>query len=103
MTTTAAQGQLRVDGDRRAVRFERRYEATPAEVWSALTEPERLARWLADAELDLRVGGQYVLRFAAEEVVPRLRQTDCEITQILRALDGGFIEAGPSGSPLRRS
>ncbi|MCV7150984.1 cobaltochelatase subunit CobN [Mycolicibacterium pyrenivorans] len=42
-----------------------------------------------------------VLRFAAEEVVPRLRQTDCEITQILRALDGGFIAAGPSGSPLR--
>ncbi|MCH9733031.1 MAG: cobaltochelatase subunit CobN [Actinomycetia bacterium] len=42
-----------------------------------------------------------VLRFAAEEVVPRLRQTQCEITQILRALDGGFIAAGPSGSPLR--
>ena len=42
-----------------------------------------------------------VLRFAADEVVPRLRQTDGEITQILRALDGGFIAAGPSGSPLR--
>ncbi|WP_370330089.1 cobaltochelatase subunit CobN [Mycolicibacterium hippocampi] len=42
-----------------------------------------------------------VLRFAAEEVVPRLRQTDGEITQILRALEGRFIEAGPSGSPLR--
>ena len=42
-----------------------------------------------------------VLRFAADEVVPRLRQTDSEITQILRALDGGFIAAGPSGSPLR--
>jgi cobaltochelatase CobN len=42
-----------------------------------------------------------VLRFAAEEVVPRLRQTDCELEQILRALDGGFIAAGPSGSPLR--
>jgi len=42
-----------------------------------------------------------VLRFAADEVVPRLRQTDCEISQILRALEGGFIAAGPSGSPLR--
>ncbi|MDT5398775.1 MAG: cobaltochelatase CobN [Mycobacterium sp.] len=42
-----------------------------------------------------------VLRFAADEVVPRLRQTDCEISQILRALDGRFIAAGPSGSPLR--
>ncbi len=42
-----------------------------------------------------------VLRFAAREVVPRLRQTDREISQVLHALDGGFIEAGPSGSPLR--
>ena len=42
-----------------------------------------------------------VLRFAATEVVPRLRQTDREIDQILHALDGGFIPAGPSGSPLR--
>ncbi|MCV7134730.1 cobaltochelatase subunit CobN [Mycobacterium hodleri] len=42
-----------------------------------------------------------VLRFAATEVVPRLRQTNGEISQILHALDGGFIPAGPSGSPLR--
>jgi cobaltochelatase CobN len=42
-----------------------------------------------------------VLRFAATEVVPRLRETDREISQILHALDGGFIPAGPSGSPLR--
>jgi uncharacterized protein YndB with AHSA1/START domain len=67
MTTTADQGQLRVDGDRRGVRFERRYEATPAGVWSALTEPERLSRWLAEADLDLRVGGKYILRFMGED------------------------------------
>jgi len=42
-----------------------------------------------------------VLRFAATEVVPRLQGTADEIDQILRALDGGFIAAGPSGSPLR--
>jgi cobaltochelatase CobN len=42
-----------------------------------------------------------ILRFAATEVVPRLAGTDAEIDQILRALDGRFIEAGPSGSPLR--
>ncbi|GAB3000598.1 cobaltochelatase subunit CobN [Mycobacterium bourgelatii] len=42
-----------------------------------------------------------VLRFAATEVVPRLAGTDAEIDQILRALDGHFIPAGPSGSPLR--
>ena len=42
-----------------------------------------------------------ILRFAATEVVPRLAGTTEEIPQILRALDGGFIAAGPSGSPLR--
>ncbi len=42
-----------------------------------------------------------ILRFAATEVVPRLAGTADEITQILRALDGRFIESGPSGSPLR--
>ncbi|MBF6358661.1 cobaltochelatase subunit CobN [Nocardia farcinica] len=42
-----------------------------------------------------------VLRFAAAEVVPRLRGTGQEIARVLHALDGGFVPAGPSGSPLR--
>ncbi|MFO7166150.1 MAG: cobaltochelatase subunit CobN, partial [Mycolicibacterium hassiacum] len=42
-----------------------------------------------------------ILRFAATEVVPRLAETSQEIPQILRALDGRYIAAGPSGSPLR--
>jgi cobaltochelatase CobN len=42
-----------------------------------------------------------VLRFAAEEVVPRLAGTADEIPRVLHALDGGFVPAGPSGSPLR--
>ncbi|WP_457149215.1 cobaltochelatase subunit CobN [Mycobacterium sp. URHB0021] len=42
-----------------------------------------------------------ILRFAATEVVPRLAGTSNEIAQILRALAGQFITAGPSGSPLR--
>ncbi len=42
-----------------------------------------------------------VLRFAAEEVVPRLAGTGQELDAVLHALDGGYIPAGPSGSPLR--
>jgi cobaltochelatase CobN len=42
-----------------------------------------------------------VLAFAASEVVPRLAATGDEITRTLHALDGGFVPAGPSGSPLR--
>jgi cobaltochelatase CobN len=42
-----------------------------------------------------------ILVFAATEVVPRLRRTTDEIDHLLHALDGGYVPAGPSGSPLR--
>ncbi|WP_106848937.1 cobaltochelatase subunit CobN [Blastococcus sp. Marseille-P5729] len=41
------------------------------------------------------------LEFACTEIVPRLRRTDREIDMVLHALGGGYIPAGPSGSPLR--
>ncbi|HEY2058308.1 MAG TPA: cobaltochelatase subunit CobN [Amycolatopsis sp.] len=43
----------------------------------------------------------HVLTFAATEIVPRLAGTDAELDAVLHALDGGYIPAGPSGSPLR--
>jgi len=49
--TTSLQGALRPDADCLAVRFERRYPATPAEVWNAVTQPERITRWLAPTTL----------------------------------------------------
>ena len=42
-----------------------------------------------------------VLTFAATEIVPRLAATTDEVASTLHALEGGFIPAGPSGSPLR--
>lgn len=42
-----------------------------------------------------------VLSFAATEIVPRLAGTSAELDAVLHALDGGYIPAGPSGSPLR--
>jgi cobaltochelatase CobN len=42
-----------------------------------------------------------VLEFAAREVVPRLARTPDEIAHLMHALDGGFVPAGPSGSPTR--
>ena len=46
-------------------------------------------------------GAAASLEFACREVVPRLLATTDEITATLHALDGGFVPAGPSGSPLR--
>jgi cobaltochelatase CobN len=42
-----------------------------------------------------------VLEFAATQVVPRLAKTTDELDACLHALGGGYIPAGPSGSPLR--
>lgn len=42
-----------------------------------------------------------LLEFTRDEILPRLADTAGEIPRILHALDGGFIPAGPSGSPLR--
>jgi cobaltochelatase CobN len=42
-----------------------------------------------------------VLEFGATEVVPRLARTGDEVTNVLHALAGGYVPAGPSGSPTR--
>jgi cobaltochelatase CobN len=65
--------------------------------------------WAADAatEVCAEVLGRVepavvdVLRFAAVEVVPRLARTTDELDHVLHALAGGYVPAGPSGSPLR--
>ena len=46
-------------------------------------------------------GVEAVLRFAAAEVVPRIRRSDDEIAHVLAALRGRHVPAGPSGSPTR--
>jgi len=54
----------RLDEDRYEVRIERLIPRPIETVWAALTIPERLNDWLGRrAELDLRVGGRYVVWF----------------------------------------
>ena len=47
----------RIDEKRGAVRMEDVYDTDIADLWSAITEPDRLARWIATVDGDLRVGG----------------------------------------------
>ena len=41
------------------VRIEDRLDTDIDDVWSALTDPSRLARWYGEVEGDLRLGGEY--------------------------------------------
>ncbi|WP_330350198.1 cobaltochelatase subunit CobN [Streptomyces sp. NBC_00582] len=65
--------------------------------WDGTTVPA-LVRDVLGTELPEAVA---VLEFACAEVVPRLARTTDEIGHILKALDGGYVPAGPSGSPTR--
>jgi uncharacterized protein YndB with AHSA1/START domain len=49
------------------VRLTRRYDASPAEVWAALTEPGSIARWLAPVvALELTPGGALQLAIGVD-------------------------------------
>lgn len=63
MTNDDLRGVLRPDDGRAAVRFERTYDTTCEDLWSALTEPDRLARWFAPVTGDLAPGGSYTIDF----------------------------------------
>ncbi|SOD74479.1 cobaltochelatase CobN subunit [Jatrophihabitans sp. GAS493] len=72
--------------------------------WDASGVAGIVADVLADAPLPAppdRQAVTNVLTFAANEVIPRLAGTADELTRTLHALNGGYIPAGPSGSPLR--
>lgn len=47
------------DVEQVAVVITRRYDAAPADVWDALTDPERLVRWFLPVKGDLREGGSF--------------------------------------------
>jgi uncharacterized protein YndB with AHSA1/START domain len=53
------ESSLHSDHDRGVVRMRARYEADVDDLWSALTEPARLARWYGKVEGNLRSGGEY--------------------------------------------
>lgn len=55
----------RIDEQRGAVRVEDVYDTDIADLWSAVTEPERLARWIANVDGDLRVGGMVQAQFTS--------------------------------------
>jgi uncharacterized protein YndB with AHSA1/START domain len=81
-TSPGLLGLLRPEGDRVGVRLERRYPTAPADLWDALTRPERLARWLAPVSGDLRPGGQAVVDFGEGQATP-VRVLRCEAPRTL--------------------
>lgn len=64
-TNTHIVGTLQSDDGIGVVRMQGRYDTDIDDLWSALTDPTRLARWVADVEGDLRVGGAFQALFTS--------------------------------------
>jgi uncharacterized protein YndB with AHSA1/START domain len=73
-----ALGTLRAADGRGVVRLEDRFATDADDLWAALTDPDRLARWLGDVEGDLRPGGELRARFFASEWEGTCRVERCE-------------------------
>jgi cobaltochelatase CobN len=61
----------------------------------AIAEVQRAVLGIESAEISS------VLRFACEELVPKLEQSNEELEHLLDALEGKYVPAGPAGAPTR--
>jgi uncharacterized protein YndB with AHSA1/START domain len=58
-------GSLRSADGKGIARIEDRFDTDIDDLWPALTDPRRLARWMGEVEGDLRLGGEFRARFLA--------------------------------------
>jgi uncharacterized protein YndB with AHSA1/START domain len=79
-------GSLRSADGKGVVRMEDRYDTNIDDLWSALSDPRRLARWLGEIEGDLRLGGEFRARFFASGWEGTGRVEACEPPQRLLLL-----------------
>jgi uncharacterized protein YndB with AHSA1/START domain len=71
-------GSLRSAGGAGVVRIEERYDTDIDDLWSALTDPGRLARWYGEVEGDLRPGGEFRVYIEAADIESTGRVDACE-------------------------
>ncbi len=71
-------GSLRSADGKGVVRIEDRYHTGIDDLWSALTDPGRLARWYGQVEGDLRPGGQFRLHVEGADIDATGRVEACD-------------------------
>jgi uncharacterized protein YndB with AHSA1/START domain len=71
-------GSLRSADGQGAVRMEDRLGADIDDVWSAITSPSRLARWIGEVQGDLRQAGEFRFHFYASGSEGTGRVEECE-------------------------
>lgn len=76
-------GDIALDGARRTVTVEREFAASASRLWSALTEPARLARWIGGYDSD-GDGFRLLMGDGSSEAAVRGRMIACEPQQRIR-------------------
>jgi uncharacterized protein YndB with AHSA1/START domain len=71
-------GRLGSAGGKAVVRMQDRFDTDVDDLWSALTDPRRLARWIGKVEGDLRLGGEFHRYFYASGAEGTGRVDACE-------------------------
>jgi uncharacterized protein YndB with AHSA1/START domain len=79
-------GSLRAAEGKGVVRIEGRFDADIDDLWTALTDPSRLARWLGEVDGELRLGGEFRAHFFASGWRGTGRVEACEPQQRLLVL-----------------
>lgn len=77
-------GTLRNDHGVGVVRMQDRFATDIDDLWSALTQKDRLARWLGDLEGDLRLGGSYRFHMFASGAEGEHRLVECDAPRQFR-------------------
>lgn len=55
--------------------------------------------WVLDAQAEQQEQLRQIARYICQVLVPNVARTEQEITNLLAALDGEFVEPGPAGAP----
>jgi uncharacterized protein YndB with AHSA1/START domain len=92
--STRILGTLRSADGKGIVRMEDRFDTDIDDLWAALTDPGRLARWYGEVEGDLRPGGEYRARLHASGWEGTGRVEACEPPRRLLVTTEGPEEAG---------
>jgi uncharacterized protein YndB with AHSA1/START domain len=71
-------GSLRSANSVGVVRIEDRYDTAIDDLWAAITEADRLARWYGHVEGDLRPGGAFHVYLEADDIESAGRVEACE-------------------------
>ncbi|WP_432889263.1 SRPBCC domain-containing protein [Kribbella sp. CA-245084] len=101
MTSSGASrvlGRLAVADGAGVVRIEDRYDTDINDLWSAVTEPDRLARWYGKVDGDLRLGGAFTLYVESADLHSTGRVDVCEPPRNVRVTTRETVESAERGN-----